>query len=97
MHKKSVCIGLILLMMGWGLSGCGGSDEPPEAGADLPACPMMPDKKIDKNIYVDYQGQRVYLCCEVCKNLFTKFPEKYMQKFKDAGAVLETIPAGDGS
>ena len=42
-------------------------------------CPVM-GGKIDKEIYLDYQGQRIYFCCESCKKSFSVDPEKYMQK-----------------
>ena len=32
-------------------------------------CPVM-GSKIDKNVYLDYQGQRVYFCCPSCKEKF---------------------------
>ena len=53
-------------------------------------CPVMEDK-IDKNVYVDYQGQRVYFCCPSCKDTFLKDPEKYMKKIADENILLESV------
>ena len=51
-------------------------------------CPVM-GGKIDKNEYVDYQGQRVYFCCSSCKTTFLKEPAKYMKKIGDDNVLLE--------
>lgn len=48
--------------------------------------------KIDKNVYADYQGERVYFCCASCKQLFMQDPEKYMKKMEDEGVTLEKSP-----
>ena len=38
-------------------------------------CPVM-GGKIDKEIFADYKGRRVYFCCEGCRPNFTNDPEK---------------------
>ena len=53
-------------------------------------CPVM-GGKINKDIHVDYQGQRVYLCCEGCKETFKKDPEKYLKKLADSNVLLESV------
>jgi YHS domain-containing protein len=40
-------------------------------------CPVMKGD-IDKNVYLDYQGKRVYFCCPGCKDTFLKTPGKYL-------------------
>jgi YHS domain-containing protein len=42
-------------------------------------CPVM-GGKINKDIYTDYKGKRVYFCCGGCPSEFKKNPEKYMKK-----------------
>ncbi|MCK8602858.1 YHS domain-containing protein [Desulfoferrobacter suflitae] len=54
-------------------------------------CPVM-GGAIDKNVYVDYQGKRVYFCCESCKEQFMQEPEKYMEKLEAQGVTLEKSP-----
>lgn len=54
-------------------------------------CPVM-GGVIDKNVYVDYQGKRVYFCCESCKEQFMQEPEKYMEKLEAQGVTLEKSP-----
>lgn len=41
-------------------------------------CPVLAGNPIDKNIYTDYKGKRVYFCCNSCKSAFIKEPEKYL-------------------
>lgn len=53
-------------------------------------CPVM-GGKIDKNVYLDYQGKRVYFCCEGCIATFKENPEKYLKKIQEAGEEPETI------
>ena len=53
-------------------------------------CPVM-GGKIDKNLYADYQGQRIYFCCPSCKETFFKEPEKYMKKFAEDKVLLESV------
>ena len=35
---------------------------------------------IDKNIFVEYQGKKVYFCCKDCVEKFKADPEKYLAK-----------------
>jgi YHS domain-containing protein len=54
-------------------------------------CPVM-GGEIDKEIYADYNGKRIYFCCQYCLNTFKKDPEKYMKKLEDEGVTLENAP-----
>ena len=76
------------------LNGCGKKDESQsqaQAGPQI-TCPVMEGGKIDKGIYEDYEGKRVYFCCSSCKAAFKADPEKYMKKMADEGVVLEDTP-----
>jgi YHS domain-containing protein len=42
-------------------------------------CPVT-GGEIDKNVFVEYKGKKVYFCCAACKGPFEKNPEKYMAK-----------------
>jgi len=55
-------------------------------------CPVL-GGNISKDIYADYQGQRVYFCCQGCDDEFKKDPEKYLQKLKEQGVTPEKSPA----
>jgi len=54
-------------------------------------CPVM-GGKIDTDVYVDYEGKRVYFCCKGCPEKFMKKPGSFLQKMKEQGVVLETAP-----
>ena len=49
------------------------------AAIEQTECPVM-GGAINKDIFVEYQGQKVYFCCEPCKEKFTKAPEQYLAK-----------------
>lgn len=58
-------------------------------------CPVL-GGNIDKNIYVDYQGQRIYFCCKGCDAAFKKNPEKYLKIMESQGVTPEKSPAASG-
>ncbi|MDD5135122.1 MAG: YHS domain-containing protein [Phycisphaerae bacterium] len=43
-------------------------------------CPVMEGNKINKDIFVEYKGKKVYFCCPACKEKFQQEPEKYILK-----------------
>ena len=55
-------------------------------------CPVL-GGKINKQVYTDYKGQRIYFCCQGCDAQFKKNPEKYLQKMKEQGVTPEKTPA----
>jgi peroxiredoxin/YHS domain-containing protein len=60
------------------------------AGKAQTLCPVM-GGPIDKTIYADYKGQRVYFCCAGCKAQFEKDPEKFLKKMDDDGVSPEKV------
>ena len=54
-------------------------------------CPVM-GGEIDKSVYADHEGKRVYFCCASCLAEFNKIPEKYVKKLEDEGVILEKVP-----
>lgn len=56
-------------------------------------CPVL-GGNVDKNVYADYQGKRIYFCCQGCDTEFKKNPEKYMKKLEEQGVTPEPSPAG---
>ena len=57
---------------------------------DQTICPVM-GGKINKNIYTDIQGQRVYHCCAGCKEPMETEPDKYFKKAAEEGVLFESI------
>ena len=54
-------------------------------------CPVM-GSPVNRNLYVDHNGKRVYLCCGHCVGAFKADPEKYMQVLAEQGVTLEDAP-----
>lgn len=42
-------------------------------------CPVM-GGKVNKDIFTEYEGKKVYFCCPGCRPVFEKNPEKYISK-----------------
>lgn len=49
-------------------------------------CPVM-GLAINKNVYVDHEGRRVYFCCPACPEKFKAEPEKYLKKLDEQMAA----------
>ena len=64
-------------------------------GQGQTACPVLKGN-LDKNIYVDHKGQRIYFCCKGCDAEFKKDPEKYLKKMEAQGITPEKSPAAAG-
>ncbi|MBU1139553.1 MAG: TA0938 family protein [Proteobacteria bacterium] len=65
------------------------------AGSALAAaqttCPVMGGTIVNKELYADYKGERVYFCCAACPSQFAKDPQKYINKMKEMGQEPEKI------
>ena len=49
-------------------------------------------KPIVKTVFTDYEGERIYFCCDVEKAEFLKNPQANMKKIKDRGIILDATP-----
>ena len=89
--KRMMITVILALALAFSLAGAGWAAPPPLmdrplVGKTQVACPVQ-SGKINKNLYVDYQGQRVYFCCPACIDIFKKDPEKYLRKMREHGVV----------
>ncbi len=41
-------------------------------------CPVTTTEKVDKNVFLDYKGQRIYFCCNKCRRDFMADPGAYL-------------------
>ena len=92
--KAVILLTGILLLGLFVLNGCKKKSEPavPAETAEVASavieqtiCPVM-GNAINKSVYTEYKGKKVYFCCPACKEKFEKEPEKYIAKlpqFKD--------------
>ena len=69
------------------------ADKPTAGGGTQTFCPVMWGNPINKDIYADYNGKRVYFCCGYCQAKFKESPEMYIKKLEDAGVTIEKAPA----
>jgi YHS domain-containing protein len=96
MNAKTKPLATVLLVAGFLLAGlivvdgCKKSEPEPtpptEKSADTVAatmeqttCPVM-DGAINKELYTEYKGKKVYFCCPGCKEKFEENPENYIAK-----------------
>jgi YHS domain-containing protein len=57
-------------------------------------CPVM-GGTINHSLYTDYEGKRVYFCCEGCVPEFQKDPAKYINKLENEGVKLQEVPTAE--
>ena len=61
------------------------------AGKPQTTCPVM-GGDVNKALYVDADGYRVYVCCQMCIGAVKADPAKYIEKMKAEGVELEKAP-----
>ncbi len=54
-------------------------------------CPVM-GGDINKEVFVDHEGQRIYFCCPGCIKKFKADPEEYLKKMEEQGIALAETP-----
>ncbi|MGA1980217.1 MAG: YHS domain-containing protein [Sedimentisphaerales bacterium] len=89
MNLRKIILLTAVVVIGLGLTGCKKKEQPapakPKAAAsaatevEQTVCPVT-GEKIDKNIFTEYKGKKVYFCMESCKTAFEKDPGKYISK-----------------
>ena len=75
-----------------------GTSEPAKSAANnsqhpgpQTACPVM-GGPIDKTLYVDVKGKRIYLCCAACEEAVRTEPDKYIAKIQQRGQIVADAP-----
>ena len=89
--KRWMVFGVLVVMAIAFIGGAASSAQEPAKVKSQTACPVL-SGKIDKNVYLDYEGKRVYFCCESCKDEFLKDPQKYLKKMESEGVTPESSP-----
>lgn len=71
---------------------CGGKKTAVEKVENMQTvCPVM-GGEINKEVFVDHEGSRIYFCCQACVDTFKKDPDTYLKKMKDAGVNAYKTP-----
>ncbi|MBT3377320.1 MAG: hypothetical protein HN742_04780 [Lentisphaerae bacterium] len=60
-------------------------------GKPQTTCPVM-GGKINKKLYADVNGKRIYVCCAGCIAPIKKAPEAFIKKLEAKGVVLDKTP-----
>ena len=92
MKTRILYAGVVAAAVVWGVlaAGCKPESQPAPTGKAPPVpvakaeiaqklCPVT-DDPINPDIFVDYNGRRIYFCCGACPAEFKKDPEKYVKK-----------------
>ena len=86
--KKLLIVVLLCSLLVTTLAGCKEKVEPAattetkesvSAVVEQTTCPVM-GGAINKELFTEYKGKKVYFCCSGCKGPFEKNPEKYIDK-----------------
>ncbi len=112
MHKILTTLTIFcMLIAGVTLISCSTSDKGAEKKAEAktetsdPQPPAklyqtrdaLSGKLVNRDIYADYEGKRVYFCCRDSKTNFLKDPSVYLDKFKELGVTLQDAPAPEAN
>jgi Cu+-exporting ATPase len=91
MKARILLVAVVAVALTWGIlaAGCKTEPQPGKPGA-APAkaeiaqklCPVTGDP-ISKDIFIDYNGRRIYFCCNMCPAEFKKDPEKFLKKLDE--------------
>jgi YHS domain-containing protein len=82
----AVAVALAVLASAWRTKGEEAAQKVPQT-----TCPVMDGQPTKKDLYVDYQGQRIYFCCRGCPAKFLADPEKYFAKIEAQNVLLESV------
>lgn len=80
------------------IRGQGGMVQLLDSSANRPQthCPVM-GGEINRQMYTDVKGYRIYVCCPGCTEAIEKDPDTYIEKLKQQGVTPERTPPGAGS
>jgi len=87
--KRIICV---LAIMTFALGAMALTIEAAQGASPQSKCPVQ-GGNINKDLFVDYNGKRIYFCCDGCPQEFRKDPAKYMKKLEEQGVTLEAAPA----
>lgn len=53
-------------------------------------CPVQTENLIEPDIYIEYEGEQVYFCCNMCRKKFLANPEEYLEALPQfAGMIVK--------
>lgn len=82
---------IVAFMMTWVLGASPFATADTQKDSKQTICPVMAGP-VDKSIYADHKGQRVYFCCSGCLDEFKKDPDKCIKEMEAKGIQIEKTP-----
>jgi YHS domain-containing protein len=96
MRKKFAVVSVIVMAALFAIAfNAGKAEGADKKGKPQTVCPIQ-GGAIDKSMYTDYKGYRIYFCCAGCPEEFAKDPEKYMKQMRESGITPEKTPVKGG-
>jgi YHS domain-containing protein len=83
------------------VSGFAGDETTPPATATTNVvrhqtlCPVM-GGEVNKKLFVDYEGKRIYVCCRDCLKAVKLDPAKYVKQLEADGITLDKAEPAKG-
>lgn len=59
-------------------------------------CPVLTDEPVDPSIFADYEGRRIYFCCQRCKKQFLADPGAYLANLPSVATDADPAAHGGG-
>ena len=53
---------------------------------------ILSGKPVVRSVYGDYDGERLYFCCNESKKMFEAKRTEYLRKIREKGIILEKTP-----
>lgn len=85
-RMKSLLVASLIFGLGVATTLAGDVELKPQT-----VCPVM-GGAINKSMFVDVNGQRIYVCCMGCLAPIKADPEKYIEVLKEKGEKPEPTP-----
>ena len=73
------------------INGMAGEKKPAVKKKAQTLCPAM-NSEINKKLFVDVKGKRIYVCCPPCKKKIKADPDKYIKILEGKGVKIEDAP-----
>ena len=91
--RKLLATIIILMLPGMGLINvsCDKDEEFQSQKLEAPKAQVtdaISGKPINKTVYVDYKGKRIYFGCDDSRRKFNENPGLFLRKFKEQGVTL---------
>jgi YHS domain-containing protein len=86
MKKMIGVLGVVAMLIGSGVAGAAED----QAVKKQSTCPVM-GGAVNTNLFVDFEGKRIYVCCKGCLPEVKKDPAKYIAKLEKDGITLDKV------